>query len=367
MSEADATPLRYTPAVEALESDEAETDAALNDTLRGISETTFAHSGHATRGVHAKGHGLLLGDLRVLDGLPAVLAQGLFATAGRYPVAMRLSTIPGDILDDSVSTPRGLAIKVIGVSGARLPGCEGEATQDFVLVNGPAFNAANTKAFLSALKLLAATTDKAEGLKKLASAAARGAEAVVEAFGGKSVKLLTMGGQPETHILGETFYSQAPLLYGPYMAKVAVVPVSPNLAALTGAALPVNGSPNALRDAVVDFFRDHAAEWEMRVQLCTDLASMPIEDASVVWPEAASPYLPVARITAGPQDAWSAARVTAIDDGMAFTPWHCLAAHRPLGSVMRARRAAYAMSALFRSERNGQPIREPQSAADLPQ
>lgn len=35
---------------------------------------------------------------------------------------MRFSTNPGDMLDDKVSTPRGLAIKLIGVEGARLPG-----------------------------------------------------------------------------------------------------------------------------------------------------------------------------------------------------------------------------------------------------
>src|SRR5258708_6928935 len=41
---------------------------------------------------------------------------------------MRFSTIPGDILDDSVSTPRGLAIKVIGVEGERLEGSEARST-----------------------------------------------------------------------------------------------------------------------------------------------------------------------------------------------------------------------------------------------
>ncbi len=59
------------------------------------------------------------GTMTVLDGLPAQLAQGLFAKPGQYDVAMRFSTLPGDILDDSVSTPRGLAVKVIGVQGAR--------------------------------------------------------------------------------------------------------------------------------------------------------------------------------------------------------------------------------------------------------
>ena len=60
--------------------------------------------------MHAKSHGLLRGTLRVLDRLPPDYAQGLFAADGEYPVVLRLSTTPGDLLDDKVSTPRGIAI-----------------------------------------------------------------------------------------------------------------------------------------------------------------------------------------------------------------------------------------------------------------
>src|SRR5260370_32130719 len=89
-----------------------------------------------------------------------VFAQGLFAKPGRYPIVMRFSTLPGDILDDSVSTPRGLSVKIIGVEGERLSGSEGDVTQDFVLVNGPAFGAPTPNKFLPVLTLLATTTDK---------------------------------------------------------------------------------------------------------------------------------------------------------------------------------------------------------------
>ena len=81
------------------------------------------------------------------------------------------------------------------------------------------------------------------------------------------------------------------------MAKVSVAPVSPELRALTDAPVSVNGKPNGIREAVVNFFRRTGAGWELRAQLCTNLAIMPIEDASVPWPEGHSPYVPVARIT----------------------------------------------------------------------
>jgi hypothetical protein len=360
------TPILYQPSYEVEEKEEAETRAGLLAALQKISETTYEDSGHAIRSVHAKSHGLLRAEVRVLDGLPPMLAQGVFAAPASYPAVIRVSTIPGDILDDSVSTPLGMALKLVGVPGERLPGSEGDITQDFIGVNAPTFSTPGPKKFLGSLKLLAATTDKAPGFKKLLSAAFRGTEKVVEALGGESATLKTLGGHPETHPLGETFYSQAPLLFGPYMAKVAIVPVSPALVALKDAPLNVNGKPEGLRQAFIDYFASHGAEWEIRVQLCTDLDKMPVEDASVEWPEELSPYLPVARITAPPQAGWSEALSRAIDDKMSFSPWHGVAAHRPIGSIMRVRKAAYEMSSAFRARHNGVVLIEPMSESDLP-
>jgi len=65
---------------------------------------------------------LLEGQIEILDQLPPMLAQGLYATPATYTVAMRVSTIPGDVLDDNVSVPRGMALKLIGVPGERLDG-----------------------------------------------------------------------------------------------------------------------------------------------------------------------------------------------------------------------------------------------------
>ena len=74
MSKAALAPLRYDPSFERPEADEAQTTAAIIATMRQIAETTSRDYGHAVRSVHAKSHGLLRGELRVLDGLPAALA-----------------------------------------------------------------------------------------------------------------------------------------------------------------------------------------------------------------------------------------------------------------------------------------------------
>jgi hypothetical protein len=356
-------PLRYDAAFEKAEDDEAKTTSEMIDTLHGVAQTMADHTGHAMRSVHAKNHGLLRGELQVYPTLPPQLAQGLFARPASYPVLIRLSTPPAEELPDNVSLPRGMAIKIMGVYGERLPGSENDTTQDFVMINGPTFGRPDAKHFLKDLKLVAATTDKSPGGKQFLSALLRGAEAVMEAVGGESAKLKGLGGHPQTHPLGETYFTQLPVLYGDYMAKISIAPVSPALTALHAAPLDMKGKPDAMREAVTEFFAvtTAAVEWEVRVQLCSDIESMPIEDASVTWPEDQSPYIAVARIVVAPQIVPGAQQLHAADDRLAFSPWHGITAHRPLGSLMRVRQAIYAASSDFRAQRNACPMHEPAS------
>jgi hypothetical protein len=358
-------PVRYEQSMETIGEHEAKTIQRMIETIEGIQTIVAEDVGDAKRGVHAKAHGLLVGDFEVLPDLPPVLAQGLFATPRTYPAVLRLSTIPGDVLDDAVSVPRAAALKVVGVNGSRVPSSEQDVTQDFLFINGKAFGAATPDAFLRNLKLLAVTTDKAPGLKKVLSSVVRGVEKIVEGVGGQSPTLLTLGGYPETNILGDEFYTQGPILYGDYIAKLALKPFSDNLRALTRQPLNLSGNPDGIRQAVIEFFQTNSAVWDIQVQLCTNLETMPIEDASVTWPETDSPYISVARLRMPAQDAWRADRIELVDKRMSFSPWHALAAHRPLGGIMRVRQAVYAATARFRIDYDHRTPAEPRSAADL--
>jgi hypothetical protein len=93
---------------------------------------------------------------------------------------------------------------------------------------------------------------------------------------------------------------------------------------------------------------------------------MPIEDATVEWPETQSPYLTVARIVAPAQNAFSDARVAYFNEALAFRPAHSLAAHRPIGSIMRARLAVYGAISRLRHARSGTPELEPRSLSEVP-
>ncbi len=172
-------------------------------------------------------------------------------------------------------------------------------------------------------------------------------------------------GSSNPHILGETFFSMAALRYGDYIAKIQAVPLSESLQPLIGQEID-GRNDSALRDLVVGFFVNHSAEYELRAQLCTDLTTMPVEDGSVEWPQAQSPYQPIAKLVLPAQNAYSPARRVYADDVLSFNPFHCLPDHRPLGNIMRARRLAYETSSRYRHEMNAQPRVEPRGIDELP-
>ena len=351
-------PVRYSPDVEVILPDESGTIEGLNGAFDTILQTVADHSGHAVRSVHAKAHGILKGTLTIEAGLSPELAQGLFATPGEHTVYMRLSTNAGDILPDAVSLPRGLALKVLDIAGERLRDAEG-ATQDFIMVNGPVFQAKNAEAFLGSLKLLAGTTDRAEGLKVAASTVLRTVNRGLHAVGIDSPTIGSLGGAPNVDPLGETYYSVTPFRYGAHIAKFSIAPVSPGLTALTGTEIDASGRPDAIRETVQSEMAGLAGEWAFRVQLCRDLERQPVEDPTVRWNEDEAPFQTVATIRVEPQDSWDAGRVDAVDEHMRFSVWTGLAAHRPLGNINRARNAPYRHSAEFRERFNGCPIHEP--------
>lgn len=358
-----APPLRYTADLEQPQPDEAETDASLEQSFDHILETTAADYGHAVRAVHAKAHGLFEGTFTVDGHLPQELAQGLFANPGTYPAALRISTNPGDILDDNVVLPRGIALRVERVEGERVPGAQGDG-QDFLMVNGPVFAVATPDKFAGKLKLLAATTDRAEGAKVALSTVLGFINSALGKVGLESKALAGMGGSPQVHPLGETYFSTVPFRYGDHVAKFRLRPLSPSLTVLTDTIIDTSGRPDGLRETIRKDAAKLTGEWAFEVQLARDLDKQPIEDASVEWKEEDAPFVQVATLRIEPQDSWSDDKVRRIDETLHFSPWNALVDHRPLGGINRARRRAYKNSSDFRVRVNGCPLAAEAHAAD---
>lgn len=358
--------IRYTDSVEQIQPNEQETFAEIGGLMRDIVTKIGARQRHIVRSVHAKSHGLLKAKLTVKDNLPEELRQGLFNEPGKtYDAIMRFSTNPGDILSDHISSPRGLAIKILGVEGEKTLNYQNGTSQDIVMQNAKAFEAKDAEGFLTNLKNLDKHANDSEAFKQVVSSTARVAETALETVGLQSAMLRGFG-HPATQPLGETYSTLVAHRYGDYFGKIEIVPVSENLKELCGEKLPDVSRWDGLREEIQKFFAANEGVWEVRVQLCTDLEKMPVEDASAEWDEEASPFLTVATLVAEPQESYSDERRVFVDEKMSFSPWHSLAAHRPLGNIMRSRLKVYEDIANYRRRAEGREMIEPQSIEELP-
>ena len=359
------TPLRYQPALDQPPVGEQETiDGPAAATL-GSQRTVVRLTGKAMHGTHAKATGLAKGILTIDPGLPAELAQGLFAAPGQYDALVRFSQGPPKPVPDAASGQRGMAIKVLGVRGPRIPESRERSTQDWVLAPDPTFVNRTAGTFLRSFRAGASKSPHLpDALVVGASRLARAAEAVLQRAGGGSGNLRFLGRAP-THPISHPYYSQVPVRYGDYVAKIAAYPTPATLLALGDPAVDTH-HPDAFRRAMTSFFAGSQAAFDLRVQLCADLGSMPVDDAAAEWPESLSPYRTVARLVLPAQRTDSPARQDCFDERLAFSPANALEAHRPLGSVNRARMAVYAAAQDFRQATNHAAPLEPLSADDVP-
>jgi hypothetical protein len=357
--------VRYRADLEQPFPDEEELVRQVLEAMERANRQVAAKHRHGLRDAHAKSHGVLAGELHVEPDLPEHLAQGLFAAPRSYPVIVRFSTSPGDLRSDRVPAPRGMAIKVIGVDGPRALD-DGATTQDLLLVNHPTLPFGTVGEYAKLRKQLEREPRESDLEQRLTRLGARVAARVSARLRLPLPRLVEALTAPNHHVLGETFHSMAALRYGDHVAKISAAPRSGEVRALTGRPVGRRAGDSALRDLVADFFARSGAEYDVRAQLCVDVDRMPIEDASVLWPEELSPHHRVAVLHLPAQDPYSDARRRYADDVLSFSPWHALEAHRPLGSIMRVRRAAYARSSDFRHTVNGVREREPSSIEELP-
>ena len=359
-----ATYLRYADGIERPEEGEQETIDGIIAGMSGQTEAVEARQGHAVRASHAKSTACAVGTLEVARDLPGPLAQGLFARPGTFDVAVRFAQGPGEVLGDRVSTHRGMSIKVFGVEGERLPGHE-EPTQDLVLATGTTFPSGTAKGFLRDGTVISGSAGLPELAKSAVSSLARNLNRVLGVAGAESA-MAGFFGHPFGHPFADSYFSQAPLRWGEYVAKVGAFPASAAQDRVRDWRLNPHQDEDGFRTASVAFLRAEEVVYELRAQLWADAEAQPIEDASVEWPESASQFRRVGTIRLPRQDAHSEARARFFDEALTFRPAHSLAAHRPLGGVMRARLQVYKALSDLRHRETGVPEAHPQSIEEIP-
>jgi hypothetical protein len=155
----------------------------------------------------------------------------------------------------------------------------------------------------------------------------------------------------------------AAVCHGDYIAKVRVAPAAANTGNAIHHQLDLSSGPDVFGPTLVDELQAHAFDFDLQVQLCIDLTVMPVNDATVEWPEKLSPFVTVARVHLPRQDI-SGPENFEKGDALAFNQWRVTAEHRPLGEIMDVRRV-YTASAKARRALNHQPQREPTSADEV--
>jgi hypothetical protein len=305
---------------EEIAADEAERFERHAETLRGYQRHNSRKS--TGRALHRKPHGGLRATLEVRDGIEAEAGAGLFAMSGRYDAYVRFSNGLGMHQPDWMPDVRGLAVKVLGVSGPKL--LFEASTQDFLLISTPALPFSNADDFIAFVK---AAESQALAIPRL-----------VRTFGPvRAAQLLRFlaGLRPPASLATIPYFSGVPIAFGDYAGKLGLFPEQ------SGGGGGHGGG--RLAAELAERLRSGPIRFDLRAQLYRDPAGTPIEDAAIVWD---APFTPLATLEIARQDAASeeGRRLAAEVERLSFDPWHALEAHRPLGNLMRARSNAYHMS-----------------------
>jgi len=306
---------------EVVSADEAGRHAAAARDIAALQRRKNARFGSG-RALHRKSLLVTSGELELAAELPPHARQGLFALSGRFPLWLRLSNGSVDAQSDSVPDIRGFAFRVLGLP-AQPSALGGRTThQDFSLINQVAFAFPNSEHFFG-----------------LVLAAGRGPAALLRwlfgSFGlvGGLRRIKTMKatfGKPFRGFAAETFTSVLPLAFGTHAVRWRVLP-------LNGQAMAAGES-----DWAADFerqLRHQPLRYALQAQFFEDEARTPIERADQEWLERDAPWLTLGELTLNPPPA--DARALQQAEAGVYDPWQGLAAHRPLGEVMRARKVVY--------------------------
>lgn len=299
--------------------DEAAHFARVARVIGDLQRTKSAKYGPG-RALHRKPLLAATGTLEVLADLPAPARHGLFATPGRHRALVRLSNGGPDIQSNKLPDIRGFALKVFDVSGeAALGGITDH--QDFLMINQDRTPTADSREFIDFLE--AATPGPLSAILHLFKA-----HGPFGAFA-RLRDLFGMMGKTFNGFAAERFNTVLPLCCGPYAVRARLKPAG-------------NPPPAARSKDIVEDMRERLGvgplTWDLELQFFVDEATTPIEDASKAWPDAETPIVTVARLTL-PRQGVDAAAAEA--EAAKFDPWSGLAAHRPLGELMRARKVAY--------------------------
>ncbi len=308
-------------------------------TMRKLLEKLYP-SGPMKRAFHPKIHGLVRADLIVEPNLPEELRVGLFAEERSYQAWVRLSNAKRKPQKDSKKDLRGMAIKLVDVPGEKvLDGEKDATTHDFLLITHPTLQTDTVKSFQ-------------KGIAALLGGIFTMIPYVLNPWNWGVLVRSLQSLKKFSNILDAQFWSTTPYRMG---EEHTAVKYSIRPQKLFNTPFPKRPADDFLRQQLVKNLGNGEASFDFLIQKQTDPISMPIEDPTKEWD---SPYIKVATLRLRKQE-FDSPEQRAYGQSLAFTPWHCLPEHRPIGGANRARKKAYEVLSAFRLSRTGEKAKEP--------
>ncbi|BAY27844.1 hypothetical protein NIES2100_76700 [Calothrix sp. NIES-2100] len=359
----------------------------------------------AKRDTHSKTHAAVQGTLEIFDfdeagikqelskltslteaQLSAIsLKQGLFAQPKKYPVWLRFASGAFSVKNDYEGDTRSMAVKVIGVEGERLAQSHELKTQDIIVHNTELFFIRTIKDFHSfflaiyraglspILKLLVLlwlklhpyeTTLLQTSFKRFPKTL------LIERYWSASAYAVGLKSDFDPSQPG-----RVPVEY-PAVIKYGFIPVSSQP---PHQPLPLESRPeselkqakasgaedNYYRDDIIQTLAKPEAEytWDFQIQFQTK-PEMSIDDTTIPWNEAESPFFTVGRLTVKHQQVDSPPE-NDFGENLSFSPGNGLAVHRPVGAINRLRSIVYPIVANSRHSKRGVKYQEPTDEVKL--
>jgi len=328
-------------------------------------------TGRAVRGAHAKSLGVVKAEVEILAHIPAAYAQGIYATPGRHGALIRFSIANNHLGPDAhLGSVLGFAIKIFGIPGDKLVEDEPSPnTFDLVLKNNPTF-VANTARHYVVLQEVGNDSGRylargKEGVRELLTdlLTGKGTFAQEDWAWEEMFAFVKAAQTPVRNPLLNNYWSMAAVRHGDFIAKVRVAPVAESASKVIHHEIDLTAGPDVYGPAVADELQASSFDFDLQVQLCADLERMPVNDSTVEWPEALSPFVTVARVHIPRQDITDTSNLDKAD-ALAFNQWRVTDEHRPMGEIMDVRRI-YSASARVRRNLNHQSHTEPNSADEV--
>ncbi|GAA5585018.1 hypothetical protein Acal01_00149 [Acinetobacter calcoaceticus] len=303
-------------------------------------------AGNALRDAHPKAHGCVRAEFHVSKNIPAQFAKGVFIPDQSYQAWIRFSNASNDASSADIDKDaRGIAIKLLGVSGEKILESEKQATtQDFIMINHPVFFANDAKRYLSFIN----DVNSHNMIRKLHIPFALGFKGTMNALGARNSQI--------ANPLYARYWSMVPYQLGLGNDRQAVK-YSVRACSVTANNLPKNPSHDFLREALKNTLQQTDACMEFLIQPRTS-SQMLVEDSMTEWDEKAAPFYQVATIHI-PKQNFDTPEQNKFCENLSFTPWHALPAHKPLGAVNRMRKVIYENISRVRHDMNSAPRQEP--------